>query len=554
MNLESIKVEKFKRIDSIELPIADLNILVGSNGSGKSSVLQALHLASCLMRQVDRMRPTSTAMVSINDLDYLPTDQYWKLGHGADWGNRADSPSSIVEFRFSDDAVGAAPVALVTARLGMRSARNAGISVQGELPESVRPLFRGQDVFFSGFIPGISGIPNVEQKNSKRVVLKACSFGDSNVYLRNALNLLPAADISKIEAWLEPLLGPIRLRIQFDESKDFDIHAHAELHGRSTPLELLGTGFLQLIQIFCYILLFKPKILLVDEPDIHLHPTIQEKLAGSLLDIARAQDIKIIMSTHSPFIVRGAPVDANVVWLADGEIKSDDRSVVELALGWGAFGKQVIIVSEDAKNDLLKKLVSQWPEIERSVTVLPGRGYKHLLTKAEAVELRESLGGKFKILVHRDRDSLTDAEAQRLTDGYTADGIALWLTDQSDIESEFCNPSFLASLTGETLANSQVWIDRVLVQHAIPISDQFAAQRAAHNQELYAAGASPSNADVWVELQHRPLRGAKGKTVMKQLKNTIPGSIYSDASVEGHGGYPDLCLSLRAAIEGLINP
>ncbi|MEI4516851.1 MULTISPECIES: AAA family ATPase [unclassified Stenotrophomonas] len=552
MKLESIKVEKFKRIDAIELPIADLNILVGSNGSGKSSILQALHLASCLMRQADRIRG-STATVSINDLDYLPSDQYWKLGHGADWGNKWDSPSSKVEFRFLDDAGGAGPPNIVTAKLAMRSARNAGISVTGDLPDSVRPLFRGQDVFFSGFIPGISGIPNVEHKNSKRVVLKACSFGDSNVYLRNALNLLPAADIVKIEEWLEPLLGPIKLKIVFDESKDFDIHAHAELNGRSTPLELLGTGFLQLIQIFCYILLFKPKILLIDEPDIHLHPTIQEKLASSLLEIARAQEIKIVMSTHSPFIVRGAPVDANVVWLADGEIKSDDRSVVELALGWGAFGKQVIIVSEDAKNELLKKLIRQWPEIERSVTVLPGRGYKHLLTKAEAIELRASLGGKFKVLVHRDRDSLTDDEAAQLVDSYAAEGIALWLTDQSDIESEFCNPSFLESLTGRSLAVCDDWIAQIAAANAIPISDQFAKQRAAHNEELHAAGGSPTNADVWAELQHRPLRGAKGKFVMGQLKNKVPGKVYSEASVEGHAGFPELAPSLKNAIQLLID-
>ena len=54
MQLESIIIEKFKRIDIIDLSLADLNILVGSNGSGKSSVLQALHLASCLMRQAER--------------------------------------------------------------------------------------------------------------------------------------------------------------------------------------------------------------------------------------------------------------------------------------------------------------------------------------------------------------------------------------------------------------------------------------------------------------------------------------------------------------------
>ncbi|MEO9787183.1 MAG: AAA family ATPase [Aurantimonas coralicida] len=547
MNLESIKIEKFKRINSIDLPISDLNILVGSNGSGKSSILQALHLASCLMRQADRIRTTATAMVRVADLDYLPSDEYWRLGHEAAWGNRSASPSSKVSFLFRD-----ARGSSTNANLEMRSARNAGISVQGELPEVVRPQFRGVETFFSGFIPGISGIPNVEQKNSKRVVLKACSFGDSNVYLRNALDLLSSDDIRQIENWLEPLLGPISLKVKFDEATDFDIHADVDINGFSTPLELLGTGYLQLIQIFCYILLFKPKILLIDEPDIHLHPSVQEELAPKLLEIARAKGIKIVMTTHSPFIVRGAPADTNVVWLADGQKKTDDRSVVELALGWGAFGKKVIIVSEDAKNHLLKKLIRQWPEIDRAVTVLPGRGYQHLLTKEEAVELRASLGNKFKVLVHRDRDSLTDDEVARLRTEYDSDGIRLWVTDQSDLEAEFCDPSFLSSLTGETVVACQQWVADVLVQNKTPIADQFAAQRTAHNGELHKAGGSPPNADVWASFQNRPLKGAKGKTVFKQLKNKVPGSSFSESAVLEHLGYPERAASLKANLQDLL--
>jgi ABC-type branched-subunit amino acid transport system ATPase component len=548
VQLESIAIEKFKRIDTIDLPLADLNILVGSNGSGKSSVLQALHLASCLMRQAERIRGNGTVMVRVSDLDYLPSDEYWRLGHGADWGNKSTTPSSKVSFKFRD-----VDGAQITAKLEMRSARNAGISVGGELPESVRTQFRGGvDTYFSGFIPGISGIPNVEQKNSKRVVLKACSFGDSNVYLRNALNLLTPEDLTQIESWLEPLLGQIKLKVKFDEAKDFQIVSEAEIDGKSTPLELLGTGYLQLIQIFCYILLFKPKMLLIDEPDIHLHPSVQEKLAASLLKIARAQGIKIIMTTHSPFIVRGAPADTNVVWLADGQKKTDNRSVVELALGWGAFGKKVIVVSEDATNVLLKKLIRQWPGIERAVTVLPGRGFKSLPSKDQAEELRASLGNTFKVLVHRDRDSLTDQEVLDLKAAYNSDGIRLWVTDQSDIEAEFCDPAFLSSLTGQPEHICQNWLSEIMAQNRVGITEQFASQRVAHNRELHGAGGGPTNDDIWASFQARSLKGAKGKFIFNQLKNKVPGAAFSEASVDSLTAYPERAASLKAHLDELL--
>lgn len=548
MQLESITVEKFKRIDTINLPLSDLNILVGTNGSGKSSILQALHLASCLMRQADRIRSDSTAMVRINDLDYLPSDEYWRLGHGVAWGNKSTSPSSVVRFHFKDMS-GEECVAICQ----MRSARNAGISVQGELPEQVRLQFRGTDVFFSGFIPGISGIPNVENKNSKRVVLKACSFGDSNVYLRNALNLLSEMEVHQIENWLSPLLGDVKLIVKFNETTDFHIQAEAEIDGFSIPLELLGTGYLQLIQIFCYIILFNPKILLIDEPDIHLHPSVQERLAENLLNIARQKGIKIVMTSHSPFIVRGAPPDTNVIWLSEGQKQTDDRSIVELALGWGAFGKRVIVVSEDAKNDFLKKLIRQWPEIDRVVTVLPGRGYKHLLTKSEALELRNALGGKFKVLVHRDRDSLTDEEIEMLKQRYDDNGVNLWITEQSDLEAEFCDPTCIASLTGRSISDCQALLADILDKNATPIRDQFISQRGAHNEELHkSGGGSPKTDDVWEFFQVRTLKGAKGKFIFAQIKNRIQGGAFSEEKVISHIGFPERSLSLKAALQDLL--
>ena len=74
MELIKLKVEGFKKIQSIELDLSDVNILVGANGSGKSSVIQSTHLGCCLIRQADRVDPSRTNTVSIEELDYLPTD------------------------------------------------------------------------------------------------------------------------------------------------------------------------------------------------------------------------------------------------------------------------------------------------------------------------------------------------------------------------------------------------------------------------------------------------------------------------------------------------
>lgn len=547
MKLSKIKIEKFKRIDEIEIGSGYLNILVGINGSGKSSVLQAAHLASCLLRQADRIRTNNTSTVAVMDLDYLPSDEYTRLGHGVNWGNQSNTPSSKITFTFEDDQGNE-----IEAICNARAARNAGISVSGILPEAVRSMFRGQSTYFSGFIPGISGVPNREAKQSKRVVMKACSFGDSNVYLRNALNLLTPDELTQIEVWLSQLMGDVSINLDFVDDKDLVIKAEVTVDGIPYPLELLGTGYIQLIQIFCYALLFKPKILLIDEPDIHLHPNVQEKLASVLYTIAVEKEMSIILTTHSPFIVRGSPLDANVYWLDSGRLINENRVAAEIALGWGAFGKKVIIFSEDKGIKLLKKLISQWPKIERLVTFHPGQGYKNLLKREQAKELFDALGGQFKILVHRDRDSLTDDEVSRLSSEYADDGIKLWFTDLSDIEAYFCSVDYISDLVGCEASQSRTYIDEVLVRDRGPGRDQFNSQRQAHNQELYPRGGSPENDVIWGQFQSRPLKGFKGKYVFKQLKNKIPSNKFSEQNILNHPLSVELATRLKDTLEVFI--
>lgn len=197
MRLDGLKLENFKAIADVEIPLGFVNVLVGGNGSGKSSMLQTIHLACCVMRQASRIESPKTTTVGVEELDYLPTEDYKTLGHLLDWGKNRDSPYSQVTLFFADPKSSGPSALEATCRL--RSARNAGISVTGSIQPSLSSELRTKNNFFSSYIPGISGIPNREERKSKKIVLKACSFGDSNEILRNALLLLKERDITSIE-------------------------------------------------------------------------------------------------------------------------------------------------------------------------------------------------------------------------------------------------------------------------------------------------------------------------------------------------------------------
>jgi predicted ATPase len=553
MKLAKLKIENFKRIEIIEIPLSDVNILVGTNGSGKSSIIQAVHLACCVMRQADRVDEKSTSTVGVEELDYLPTDDYKTLGHRSNWGNKADSPASVITFTFEN-----MQHECETAYCRLRSARNnAGISISGAISNttSLSPLIRTKKNFFSAYIPGISGIPNREEKKSKRVILKACSFGDSNIILRNALLLLKEnsiENIKTIETWISKIIGPIQIKIEHDPDNDLYLSCDLIQKNITKPIELAGTGYLQLIQIFCYILLFKPGVLLIDEPDIHLHPYVQENLVRVLGEVAKDRDVRIILTTHSPFIVRGAPTNTNICWLNEGALESQNRKLVEYALGWGAFGKKIILISEDSNTQFLKKIISQWPDLDQTISLLPGNGYKEIPTPHKAAKLKETLSQKYKIIIHRDRDSLTDKEVHSISSEYLKNGIHIWFTEESDVEAYFCQPKFLSLLLNISYDEASNTINSLISDNSVPLYDQFKKQRSSHNQELHQDGGGQNNESIWADFQTRPLKGSKGKYLFNQLKNSLGASKFSEEIILNIT-FSDVALNLQSVIDDALS-
>ncbi|GCF89808.1 AAA family ATPase [Shewanella sp. M-Br] len=132
-----------------------------------------------------------------------------------------------------------------------------------------------------------------------------------------------------------------------------------------TPSQKNNLGFNKFFDI--------PGIVLIDEIDLHLHPRAQEIYIKILTKFF--PNIQFIITTHSPFVIRGLPKHSKVVNLPSGRVfdenfeAMDIDSITNIIFGYdGGFSEAVkeklsqfknALVLEDPDVQLLQKLYSE---------------------------------------------------------------------------------------------------------------------------------------------------------------------------------------------------
>jgi len=96
-------------------------------------------------------------------------------------------------------------------------------------------------------------------------------------------------------------------------------------NGFTADLVNEGLGTNQLVTILAKIMQKSNKFICIDEPEIHLHPSIIDKLVSVLIEMAEHEDKQFFVSTHSEHFINS--LLKNVV---DGKIKNDEVRVYYL--------------------------------------------------------------------------------------------------------------------------------------------------------------------------------------------------------------------------------
>jgi hypothetical protein len=109
------------------------------------------------------------------------------------------------------------------------------------------------------------------------------------------------------------------------------------------PIKYLGSGIEMIISLLFLETLAsmsKEKLLiLIDEPELHLHPKLQERLADYLWNISSSKDgHQIFVTTHSPIFFKNCVGrDGVKTFVTKKEDKTDKISVDAISLGNGLF-------------------------------------------------------------------------------------------------------------------------------------------------------------------------------------------------------------------------
>lgn len=523
--IKLVKIANFMRIDSeIEVPLSRLTVLVGENGSGKSSILKALHWSIRCATLAD-----SAGKVTLDQMDYVPSKDFLDLGHKLKIQNAVNGRKLSVSL--IDNLASVTDITINAAR------NDAGVRVliEGPLKDD---LINDQSPS-TAFIPGLAGLAEEETILATPVMHRKASSGEGGSALRQVLLQISGekegtgsnyVELFELSEWVGKVLPGVRLWVKFDRLRDRNIDVRFMTPDMKVPgqsdqvawkaIDMAGTGFLQVVQIFAYLLYFKPKLLLIDEPDAHLHPGRQQALIRALDQaVNQFSGTQIIVSTHAPALVRALPDTARINWISDGALRAEGM-LVRKKMGWGALDKDIIIFTEDGNTEYFESILGARPSLLNRCLIWPVFGKDNLPNGPKARSISKSMG--VKVLIHRDRDFMSDADidAWASKNFYDTCGIPYWVPDGSDIESQFLGLSHIARCLGVGLNIAKEIEDWALGQFSE--SDVLADFCSAYNSAVSSLPKIHGRNNV-----------ARWEALGKFSKNTVKGKLFLESVQKG---------------------
>ena len=319
--VKSLKLVNFKGFKDVEISFTNnLSVLTGKNNSGKTSILEALLIFqesfNFTLHKIERKTSTLVKNSILNIGEYNFQDMfiiYFQSVRSQDYYELfyRDSKYFEIEISFAENI-----------KIGFNISKGRGGTAYNIKPivsnndlQRLNRDFNIRNFFYAIKSSSIYSINQYEPIYSPKMLDKLSSEGNKQAIFRNRLlKIKEKGYLNSLQNYTETLLDfkNFKLKIEFDPNIDIYIKAYFSLDGeQNQDIALLGSGTLQIIEVLITILLtdsFQNKMILLDEPDSHLHRGIQKILLEKLREYGE-NGYQVLITTHNEQIIAISKLD-----------------------------------------------------------------------------------------------------------------------------------------------------------------------------------------------------------------------------------------------------
>lgn len=297
--IHTVIVRRFKRFGAATLRLPGHVVLAGPNNSGKTTILQAIaswHLALRRWRELNDFNPRSGytyAPISRQAFTSVPLRSFDLL-----WQDREYSSKVHIEIE-------------------LRHSRGWAITMEFKADSTEQIYVRPKDTprrvleeldLEIVFVPPMTGIGIDEPVFQEPKIEQLLGLGRPGDVLRN---LLAAASNDEV-AWealqkatgklfgyalLPPDTSGPHIRAEYEDARS------GNAAGAYLDIASAGSGFQQVLMLLAFIQTRPGAVLLLDEPDAHLHMILQDAIYHELKMAAARHGSQLVIATHSEVVI-----------------------------------------------------------------------------------------------------------------------------------------------------------------------------------------------------------------------------------------------------------
>lgn len=318
--LERIGVKNFKSLKDVDVGISNLNVFSGINGSGKSSLIQAL----LMIKSIKRKKNYSSTK-GYRDLITLNNEDI-ELGQVEDVLYEGGGDSISIEL----NGFGESQIFTLSSDNKSQDYLRFSVDSKDEKEIMLKPLLPfaptiGKTILDLNFLKSERVGPKITQnRNSIEVDYGfigvsgefsyeyISQFGENkieDIENRKHQNSVNNTLNNQIKYWLREICPSVKFESKYIDNTNlttssFILESQVGDSRRHKPTNM-GFGVSYVLPVILLCLKAKPgDLIIIDTPEAHLHPKGQSKI-GELLSRTAADGVQVIVETHSDHIING---------------------------------------------------------------------------------------------------------------------------------------------------------------------------------------------------------------------------------------------------------